>query len=120
MAACFAYALHFTCRTQIYGQCERCLLHHRSRLWVLVVGDASERAPCSVDTCLVDCAYSLWSTWSECAATCNPAAPTAQGTSERVRQVTSPAANGGAQCDANLTDSRACAVTTCPVCRMPW
>eukprot|EP00397_Hematodinium_sp_SG-2012_P011344 GEMP01011481.1.p1 GENE.GEMP01011481.1~~GEMP01011481.1.p1 ORF type:complete len:896 (+),score=99.50 GEMP01011481.1:94-2781(+) len=62
---------------------------------------------CSSTERKVDCGMSKWSLWSICSVTCG------DGLSTRMRNQTTPASNGG-DCG-NLTDSRSCNVSECPV-----
>jgi len=55
--------------------------------------------PCSVSR---DCAFSDWSAWSACSATCS-------GTKTRSRKVQAPAVGSGLQCTGAITESTSCA-----------
>jgi Spondin-like TSP1 domain/Thrombospondin type 1 domain len=56
-----------------------------------------------------DCVLTQWSEWSACSKTCGG------GSQSRTRQVATPAANGGAPCDSNQREERACNTAACAV-----
>jgi len=54
------------------------------------------------------CMLDVWSSWSECTATCD------SGQESRTRRYLSPAVNDGDPCDDDLEETRPCAVEACP------
>lgn len=71
-------------------------------------------------TAQVNCAYSSWSDWTQCDAKnhCQAGKTDATGESIRTRQITTPSANGGQECNADLREYQACQYTACPVCQV--
>jgi len=64
---------------------------------------------CNTDPCPVNCELSEWSEWSVCSATCD------SGAMLRSREISTPPAHGGSECQ-ELTQERICrAATICPV-----
>lgn len=56
----------------------------------------------------VDCEVSEWSDWTTCSAPCG------NGTQSRMRNILTPAYNGG-KCDIQLTENRDCIIKNCPI-----
>ncbi|KAL4221521.1 hypothetical protein ACF0H5_019778 [Mactra antiquata] len=67
---------------------------------------------CSISSsCAVDGVLTQWSAWGGCSVTCGT------GNSQRTRSCDPPAANGGKECEGELSDTQSCyASTPCPDC----
>ncbi|MBU38166.1 MAG: hypothetical protein CMA59_01430, partial [Euryarchaeota archaeon] len=74
--------------------------------------DSADRAKteaCNDAACPVDCVVTEWSGWGECSTTCG------DGESQRTREITTEAADGGAECEGELSETQTCKITECPV-----
>jgi Spondin-like TSP1 domain len=67
----------------------------------------SETQNCNTHGCPVDCRVSDWSGWSDCSASCGG------GSQSRSRSVLQSAANGGASCPTNMSETIACNTHAC-------
>jgi hypothetical protein len=74
----------------------------------LLCGIMSEKIACNEKACPVDCVMEAWGAWSACDKTCG------QGNQKRIRDIFTPARNGGKACSA-LKQERPCTSSVCPV-----
>lgn len=58
---------------------------------------------------LTNCVWGTWTSWGECSQTCGG------GEATRSRAVQTPAANGGADCDGENSETKTCNTESCPV-----
>ncbi len=72
-------------------------------------GDTSETAACNPQACPIDCMWDDWGSWGECSQSCG------SGSQSRSRSEARSAANGGAACDGDITESQECNTQQCPV-----
>ena len=63
---------------------------------------------------LVDCIWDVWTAWETCSVSCG------DGTQERSRMITVPAANGGIDCTGDATETHACNLGSCPGKGVEW
>lgn len=69
----------------------------------------SETQSCNTAACPVNCAWTTWSAWGTCSASCGG------GTQTRTRSQDPPASGGGADCVGASSESQACNTDGCPV-----
>jgi len=76
-------------------------------------GEDSRKKLCAEAQCPEDCAWNDWSPWKACTKTCGG------GISERNRNSSKSAKNGGVQCEGSTVDVKPCEMSDCPVdCRV--
>jgi len=64
---------------------------------------------CCLGQCAVDCEWDVWSSWTECTASCDT------GTTERGRDFKVEAKHGGFPCQGNTIEVKDCNTQKCPV-----
>lgn len=76
-------------------------------------GESLRSRPCGQSACPVDCQWSHWTTWRECSKTCGG------GITDRYRNHSIVAENGGVACNGSARDVKRCATAACPAdCRL--
>lgn len=72
------------------------------------IGEDSRRKLCGQNPCPIECVWDDWSEWKACTKSCGG------GITERLRNVSTPAAHGGQDCLGSTRDVKKCAKTPCP------